>query len=137
MDQSLPLARRAAAEGIATFALVFAGCGAIVTDAHYHGALGAVGVSLVFGLIIMVMVYATGHLSGAHINPAVTVAFAVNRHFPTREAAAYVGAQLVGATSSERRRLAHLLSSSRSVVVSPTSAFSEPSIRRSATGLSK
>ena len=54
--------------------------------------------SLVFGLIIMVMVYATGHLSGTHVNPAVTVAFAVNRHFPAREAAAYVGAQLVGAT---------------------------------------
>jgi MIP family channel proteins len=98
MDQSLALARRAAAEGIAAFALVFAGCGAIVADAHYNGALGGVGVSLVFGLIIMVMVYATGHLSGAHINPAVTVAFAVNRHFPARDAAVYVAAQLVGAT---------------------------------------
>jgi len=50
MDQSLPLARRAAAEGIATFALVFAGCGAIVTDAHYHGALGAVGVGVGVGV---------------------------------------------------------------------------------------
>jgi glycerol uptake facilitator-like aquaporin len=78
---------------------VFAGCGAIVTDAHYDGALGVVGVSLVFGLIIMVMVYATGHLSGAHINPAVTVAFALNRHFAAREAAAYVAAQLVGAAA--------------------------------------
>jgi glycerol uptake facilitator-like aquaporin len=99
MDQSLPLPRRAAAEGVAAFARVFAGCGAIVTDAHYDGALGAVGVSLVFGLIIMVMVYATGHLSGAHINPAVTVAFALNRHFPARAAAAYVAAQLVGAAA--------------------------------------
>ena len=98
MDQSLPLARRATAEGIAAFALVFAGCGAIVANAEYEGALGAVGVSLVFGLIIMVMVYATGHLSGAHINPAVTVAFTLSRHFPPREAAAYVGAQLTGAT---------------------------------------
>jgi MIP family channel proteins len=98
MDQSLPLARRAAAESLAAFALVFAGCGAIIADAYYDGALGAVGVSLVFGLIIMVMVYATGHLSGAHINPAVTVAFAVNRHFPARDAAAYVAAQFVGAT---------------------------------------
>ena len=98
MDQSLPLARRATAEGIAAFALVFAGCGAIVANAEYEGALGSVGVSLVFGLIIMVMVYATGHLSGAHINPAVTVAFTLSRHFPPREAAAYVGAQLTGAT---------------------------------------
>jgi hypothetical protein len=63
------LARRAAAEGFATFALVFAGCGAIVADKHSDGGIGVVGVGLVFGLIIMVMVYATGHLSGAHISP--------------------------------------------------------------------
>ena len=92
------LARRALAEGLAAFALVFAGCGAIVADAHYDGALGVVGIGVVFGLIIMVMVYATGHLSGAHINPAVTIAFAVTRHFPVREVAAYVPAQLLGAT---------------------------------------
>ena len=91
------LGRRSAAEAMATFALVFAGCGAIVANAQYDGALGAVGVSLVFGLIIMVMVYATGHLSGAHINPAVTVAFTLSRHFPARDAAAYIAAQLIGA----------------------------------------
>ena len=91
------LARRAAAEGLAAFALVFAGCGAIVANAQYDGALGTVGIGLVFGLIIMVMVYATGHLSGAHMNPAVTVAFVLTRHFPLRDAAAYVPAQLAGA----------------------------------------
>jgi MIP family channel proteins len=93
------LARRAAAEALAAFALVFAGCGAIVADARYDGALGAVGVALVFGLVIMVMVYATGHLSGAHINPAVTLAFTLTRHFPARDALAYVGAQLAGASA--------------------------------------
>jgi aquaporin NIP len=98
MDDSLSLARRAGAEGIATFALVFAGCGAIVANQVYDGALGSVGVSLVFGLIIMVMIYATGHLSGAHINPAVTVAFTLTRHFPARDAIAYVVAQVGGAT---------------------------------------
>jgi len=92
------LARRALAEGLAAFALVFAGCGAIVANEVYGGALGAVGVALVFGLIIMVMVYATGHLSGAHINPAVTIAFTLTRHFPARDAIAYVAAQLLGAT---------------------------------------
>ena len=92
------LRRRAAAEGFAAFALVFAGCGAIIANAQYGGALGVVGVSLVFGLIIMVMVYSTGHLSGAHISPAVTIAFTLSRHFPPRDAAAYIGAQLVGAT---------------------------------------
>ena len=84
-------------EGIGTFALVFAGCGAIVTDAVRQGVLGAVGVSLVFGLIIMVMVYAGGHLSGAHYNPAVTLAFALARHFPPRDALVYIGAQLLAA----------------------------------------
>lgn len=91
------LVRRAAAEGVAAFALVFAGCGAIVADAARDGALGTVGIALVFGLVIMVMVYATGHLSGAHINPAVTIAFALGRHFPPREAGAYIAAQLAGA----------------------------------------
>lgn len=100
MDRTLSLGRRATAEGLATFALVFAGCGAIVTDRVHHGALGATGVSLVFALVIMVMVYATGHLSGAHINPAVTVAFALTRHFPVREALAYAAAQLAGATAA-------------------------------------
>jgi MIP family channel proteins len=93
------LGRRAAAEGIATFALVVAGCGAIVTDAVRGNPLGAVGVAIVFGLVIMVMIYATGHLSGAHINPAVTVAFTLTRHFPRRDAVAYVTAQLAGATA--------------------------------------
>ena len=97
MDSSLNLGRRAAAEGLAAFALVFAGCGAIVANAENDAALGAVGVALVFGLVIMVMVYATGHLSGAHINPAVTVAFTLTRHFPPRDAAVYVVAQLAGA----------------------------------------
>jgi len=92
------LARRAAAEGFATFALVFAGCGAIISNATTNSGLGVVGVGLVFGLIIMVMIYATGHLSGAHINPAVTVAFTLTRHFPGRDAIAYIGAQFVGGT---------------------------------------
>ena len=70
-----------------------------MADARYDGVLGAVGVSLVFGLIIMVMVYATGHLSGAHINPAVTIAFTLNRHFPPRDAAAYLAGQLAGAAA--------------------------------------
>jgi len=99
MARPVRLWRRAAAEGIAAFALVFAGCGAIVADAEYGGALGSVGVSLVFGLVIMAMVYATGHLSGAHVNPAVTAAFTLTRHLPGRDAVAYVGAQVAGATA--------------------------------------
>jgi aquaporin NIP len=93
-----PLLRRVAAEAFAAFTLVFAGCGAIVADARYDGALGVVGVAFVFGLAIMTMIYAIGHLSGAHINPGVTVAFTLTRHFPLRDALAYIPAQLVGAT---------------------------------------
>jgi aquaporin NIP len=106
LDRSLELSRRAGAEAIAAFALVFAGCGAIVANARYHGTLGSVGIALVFGLIIMVMVYATGHLSGAHINPAVTIAFTLSRHFPARDALAYVGAQIAGATAGALALLA-------------------------------
>jgi aquaporin NIP len=98
--------RRATAEALATFALVFAGSGAIITDAQYDGALGAVGVGLVFGLIVMVMVYATGHLSGAHLNPAVTAAFTLSRHFPPAEAVAYIAAQIAGATAASLALLA-------------------------------
>jgi aquaporin NIP len=101
VSSQIALWRRATAEGLAAFALVFAGCGAIVADAGYDGALGAVGVSLVFGLVIMAMIYATGHLSGAHINPAVTIAFTLTRHFAVRDAVAYVTAQLIGATAGD------------------------------------
>jgi len=80
--------------------LVFAGCGAIIADARYATALGTVGIGIVFGLVIMVMVYAIGHLSGAHINPAVTVAFTLTRHFPPRHALVYIPAQLAGAVAA-------------------------------------
>jgi aquaporin NIP len=64
-----PLGRALVAEGLGTFALVFAGCGAIMVDAK-TGSLGHLGVALSFGLVIMVMIYALGHISGAHFNPA-------------------------------------------------------------------
>jgi aquaporin NIP len=100
------LARRAAAEGLAAFALVFAGCGAAISNSVYDGALGQVGVALTFGLVVMAMIYATGHLSGAHINPAVTLAFTLTRHFPAREAVAYVAAQCAGAIAGALALLA-------------------------------
>ena len=91
--------RSLVAEAIGTFALVFAGCGAIMVDDQTH-ALGHVGVAISFGLVIMIMIYAVGHISGAHFNPAVTFAFAVSRHFPPTRVLAYWAAQLAGALAA-------------------------------------
>jgi aquaporin NIP len=88
--------RALVAEAIGTFALVFAGCGAIMVDAKTQ-ALGHVGVAITFGLVIMFGIYAVGHISGAHFNPSVTLAFALSRHFPWTRAVGYWGAQVIGA----------------------------------------
>lgn len=96
---SRTFARALVAEAIGTFALVFAGCGAVMVDAKTH-ALGHVGVALTFGLVIMVMIYAVGHVSGAHFNGAVTFAFALTRHFPWPRAVGYWTAQLLGAIAA-------------------------------------
>lgn len=87
-------------EGIGTFALVFAGCGAIMTDVLSHGQVTHVGVGLVFGLIIAAMIYATGHISGAHLNPAVTLGFVIARHFPLHRMLGYWLAQFAGAIAA-------------------------------------
>ena len=91
---------RLAAEAIGTFALVFIGAGSAAVNAWSNGAVTHVGVSLAFGCVILVAVYALGHVSGAHINPAVTVSFWIARRFPGREVAPYVLAQLAGATTA-------------------------------------
>jgi MIP family channel proteins len=93
------LGRHLAAEFVGTFALVFAGCGAIMVNAK-TGQLGHIGVAITFGLVIMAMIYAVGHISGAHFNPAVTFAFSLSRHFPWPRAALYWIAQLAGALTA-------------------------------------
>ncbi len=90
------LVRRAGAECIGSYALVTAGCGAIMVNTM-TGALTHVGIAFTFGLIILVMIAAMGHISGAHFNPAVTIAFALTRHFAWRDVPFYIGSQLLGA----------------------------------------
>ncbi len=89
--------RRAAAEGLGTFFLVLMGPGAVMVDAYTQGALGPAGIALAFAFVVLAMVAALGHLSGAHINPAVTIAFWSVRRFPGREVPMYVAAQCAGA----------------------------------------
>jgi MIP family channel proteins len=92
-----PFIQKLTAEFIGTFALVFVGCGAIVVASGYEPALGHGGVCAAFGLVIMVMINATGHISGAHFNPAVTFAFAVAGRFRWKEVPGYWMAQVGGA----------------------------------------
>ena len=89
--------RACLAEGIGTFALVFAGTGAIVVNADSGGVVTHVGIALTFGLIVMVMIQAIGDVSGAHINPAVTIGFWVSGRFPTRSVLPYIAFQVTGA----------------------------------------
>lgn len=87
------------AEAVGTFALVFAACGAIAVDS-VTGAIGHVGIAIAFGLVIAAMIYTVGHISGAHFNPAVTLAFAATHHFPWRRVPGYILAQSIGATAA-------------------------------------
>jgi MIP family channel proteins len=86
------------AEAVGTFALVFAGCGAIVTDSQRHGALGVVGIGLAFFLVLLAAIASLGHISGAHFNPGVSLSFCLTRHLPVRDLLVYWTAQLAGAT---------------------------------------
>lgn len=96
-DRRPALARRLAAEAFGTFCLVAAGTGAVVVNAVAGDPLGHGGVAASFGLVVAAMIFAVGHLSGAHLNPAVTLAFCAARHFPGREVGPYVAAQVGGA----------------------------------------
>jgi aquaporin Z len=89
--------RRLIAEAIGTFFLVLIGPGTAMVNAFTGGAVGHVGVALAFAFVVIAMIYALGHLSGAHINPAVTIAFWSVRRFPTSEVVPYIAAQCTGA----------------------------------------
>jgi aquaporin Z len=94
----MSLNKRVTAEFIGTFWLVFGGCGsAVIAAAFPQVGIGLLGVSLAFGLTVLTMAYAIGHISGCHLNPAVSVGLAVARRFPASEVPAYAIAQVLGA----------------------------------------
>lgn len=94
------MTRRLFAEALGTFALVFAGTGAIVIDQATGGAVTHVGVAMTFGLTVMVLIFAIGDVSGAHLNPAVTLGFWLSGRFPLRSVGGYLAAQIAGAVAA-------------------------------------
>lgn len=92
-----PNMRNYVAELIGTFALIFCGTGAVIIDQQSGGAVTHVGVAITFGLIVMSMIYSLGSISGAHLNPAVSIAFTVAKRFPVKRLPGYIASQLAGA----------------------------------------
>ncbi|AED94235.1 pollen-specific membrane integral protein-like [Arabidopsis thaliana] len=90
------LTQKLIAEMIGTYFIVFSGCGVVVVNVLYGGTITFPGICVTWGLIVMVMIYSTGHISGAHFNPAVTVTFAIFRRFPWHQVPLYIGAQFAG-----------------------------------------
>ena len=88
--------RKYLAEFIGTFMLIFFGTGAVIIDQQYGGAVSHVGVSLVFGAVVSCIIFAFGDVSGAHVNPAVTIAFWIARRFEVKEIAPYILSQVAG-----------------------------------------
>jgi aquaporin Z len=85
------------AEFFGTYILVFVGCGAIIINSITDGTVSHLGIGLSFGLVVMTMIYTIGDISGAHINPAVTIAFAVAKRLEKKQVLPYVGSQIIGA----------------------------------------
>jgi aquaporin Z len=97
----MPLSKKLAAEFFGTFWLVFAGCGAAVLDAAFPQlGIGFLGVAFAFGLTVLTMVYTVGHISGCHLNPAVSVGLAFGKRFPWSELIPYIVVQVVGAAAA-------------------------------------
>lgn len=89
--------KKIVAEFVGTYILVFCGTGAVVIDQTTNGGVTHVGIAITFGFVVMSLIYALGNISGAHMNPAVSIAFAVAKRFPIKEVIPYIIAQVAGA----------------------------------------
>ncbi|MBK8847814.1 MAG: aquaporin [Bacteroidetes bacterium] len=89
--------KKLVAEALGTFGIVFCGTGAIIINQHTNGAIGHAGIAITFGFIVTVMIYVFGNISGAHLNPAVSIALSAIKLFPVNHLAGYVTAQCIGA----------------------------------------
>ena len=94
---NIQIIRKCSAELLGTFALVFCGTGAIIINQQTNGEVSHAGIAITFGLIVMAMIYALGNISGAHLNPAVTIAFTLAKRFQLKQLLPYIIAQLAGA----------------------------------------
>ncbi|XP_018478640.1 aquaporin NIP1-2 [Raphanus sativus] len=95
---SVPFLQKLMAEILGTYFLIFAGCASVAVNAQHDKAVTLPGIAIVWGLTVMVLVYSLGHISGAHFNPAVTIAFASCGRFPLKQVPAYVISQVIGST---------------------------------------
>ncbi|KAL5577000.1 hypothetical protein UlMin_018699 [Ulmus minor] len=95
---SVHLIQKLIAELFGTYFLIFAGCASVVVNLNKDKVVTFPGIAIVWGLVVMVMIYSVGHISGAHFNPAVTIAFATTKRFPLKQVPAYIAAQVLGST---------------------------------------
>ena len=124
------MTKKLMAECLGTFWLVLGGCGSAVLAAGFPGfGIGFAGVALAFGLTVLTMAYAIGHISGCHLNPAVTVGLAVARRFPASEVVPYIAAQLIGAAIGAA--CLYLIATGQSSSSAPPTSARRPASRRS------
>ncbi|XVE51514.1 hypothetical protein DITRI_Ditri02bG0048200 [Diplodiscus trichospermus] len=95
---SVSFVQKLMAEVLGTYFLIFAGCASVVVNVNNENVVSLPGIAMVWGLAVMVLVYSVGHISGAHFNPAVTIAFATCKRFPLKQVPAYIAAQVLGST---------------------------------------
>ncbi|KAJ6766895.1 AQUAPORIN NIP2-1 [Salix purpurea] len=98
LNFSVPFLQKMVAEIAGTYFLIFAGCSSVAVNLNFDKVVTLPGISITWGLAVMVLVYSVGHISGAHFNPAVTLAFATCKRFPWKQVPAYIACQVIGST---------------------------------------